>query len=115
MYVAAFAVNQPVIDRLTGEHQTTLQRSIQFTNRFADGVIGKRSLLATVNKGLRSQKFPHNIREQYMRQMAALLLGLCSGDILIAHGLQFPQRSVLGFRALIKNLMTRHSEYLRPI
>ena len=115
MHIAAFAVNQPVIDRLAGEHQATLQGSIQFADRFADGIIRERGLLAPVNKGLRSQKFPHYIREQHMRQMAALLLGLCSGDILIAHGLQFPQCSVLRFRALIKNLMTRHSEYLRPI
>ena len=66
MYIAAFAVNQPVIDRLTGEHQATLQGGIQFTDRFADGVIRKRGLLTPVNKGLRSQKFPHDIREQHM-------------------------------------------------
>ena len=90
MYITAFAVNQPIIDRLTGKHQTTLQRSIQFTDRFADGIIGEWSLLSPVSKGLRSQKFPHDIREQYMRQMTALLLGFCSGNILIAHCLQFP-------------------------
>ena len=115
MYITAFAVNQPIIDRLAGEHQTALQGRIQFADCFADGIIREWSLLPSVNKGLRRQKFPHHIREQYMRQMAALLLGLCSGNILIAHGLQFPQRPILGFRALIKNLMTRHSEYLRPI
>ena len=115
MHITTFAVNQPIIDRLAGEHQATLQRRIQLTDRFADGIIGEWSLLSSVNKGLRSQKLPHHIREQYMRQMAALLLSLCSGNILIAHGLQFPQRSILGFRTLIKNLMTRHSEYLRPI
>ena len=66
MYITAFAINQAVIDRLTGEHQASLQRSIQFTDRFADGIIRERGLLAPVNKGLRGQKFPHDIREQHM-------------------------------------------------
>ena len=52
MHIAALTINQPVIDRFAGKHQTSLQRSIQFTDCLADSIIREWRLLATVNEGL---------------------------------------------------------------
>ena len=51
--ITALAIDQAIIDRLAGKHQPTLQWRIQFPNRVADGLIGKRRLPAAIHKRLR--------------------------------------------------------------
>ena len=108
VYVTALTINQSIINRFAGKHQTALQWRIQIADRFTNGIIRERRLHSSVSKRLRGQKLPQHFRKKNMRKMAALLLGLCSGNILISHCLKFFQCSVLGFWTLIKNLMIGH-------
>ena len=50
--IAALAIDQAIIDCLAGKHQPALQWRIQFPNRVANGLIGKRRLPAAIHKGL---------------------------------------------------------------
>ena len=113
--LAAFAIDQPIIDLFAGEHQSTLQRRIYVAYCLSNRIIREGRLLAAIYKRLRCQKFPHHVREEDAGKVAPFFFRLSTWNILISHGLELLQRPILRLWALIEYLMIRHNASLRQV